>query len=356
MSTQKRFDKIITEQHLGEFLKNKATSCNSYNFRPTIGDHNSQTYMYKTSFAIHDDSFSTNPLNKTQLTSINKKNSKTKPSFTIPQLQETQLAPNQRNIETQTESFYFMGKNLSTAKLGIAKRSIDWTDTKMKFLAKQAALGSKNSATKLSIDFCKSKETLTKLNKEIFSPCYYMNPNLEKQKLGFHSRLHSFGCQAQRFSDKKFFDQPNNPLGPGEYQANHESIGHRQDVKLNRTQQIFSNKNKYAEYNFDLTRSIKRMKQARKNSDAKIQNRKDKFTSVNATPIKGSPVVSPRNRISYEEVNFFFLAKMDRLVILDRRGKGVGTEGRVWVREREGTGRWLAKGRSIGKSGTKNSG
>lgn len=48
------------------------------------------------------------------------------------------------------------------------------------------------------------------------------------------------------------------------------------------------------------------MKQAGKNSDAKIQNKKDKFISVIATPIKGSPVVSPRNRISYEEVNYFF--------------------------------------------------
>ena len=175
----------------------------------------------------------------------------------------------------------------------------------MKFLAKQAALGSKNSANKLSIDFCKSKETLTKLNKEIFSPCYYMNPNLEKQKLGFHRRVHSFGCQAQRFSDKKFFDQPNGSLGPGEYQANHESIGHRQEVKLNRGKQIFSSKNKYAEYDFDLTRRFRR-KQACKKSEEKILNRKDQGITLVATPIKGSPVRSPRQRLSYEEVNFFF--------------------------------------------------
>ena len=78
MSTQKRFDKLITEQHLGEFLKNKATSCNSYNIRPTIGNHNSETFMYKTSFAIHNQSLITTPLNKSQQYSITKKNSEIK--------------------------------------------------------------------------------------------------------------------------------------------------------------------------------------------------------------------------------------------------------------------------------------
>jgi hypothetical protein len=43
-------------------------------------------------------------------------------------------------------------------------------------------------------------------------------------------------------------------------------------------------------------------------------------------------------------------------VILDRRAKGVGAVSRVWVREWEGMGKGLAKSRSIGKSGTRNSG
>lgn len=105
--------------------------------------------------------------------------------------------------------------------------------------------------------------------KEVYSNLFYTNSTIEKFKMGFYRRKHSFGCQADRFSAKKFFNVPNTPLGPGQYNTSLGDIDNKQEHLIGKGNLVNGPRNKYADYDWSV---YKRMKGNASSNARKLAN------------------------------------------------------------------------------------
>lgn len=184
--------------------------------------------------------------------------------------QKTMPELKQKNcVETQTEDSYFktyhfirsIKKNYYKSHLFRDEDVCQYTPDEINNgKAFQFSFGQKLSMDNNINSRLKDGKVKQKNDKELYSNPFYMNNAIEKFKMGYYRRKHSFGCQADRFSDKKFFDVPNNPLGPGEYHTTIGNIENKQNQIIMRENLVNGSKNKYAENDWTIYKRMRNRK------------------------------------------------------------------------------------------------